>query len=356
MVPVLEAVPNFSEGRDLELIHALVDVLGRPGVEVVDWSADADHHRSVVTLMGDPAAVEAACVAGARFALERIDLREHEGVHPRVGALDVLPLVPVRGLTLEDARESARRVGEAVAELGVPVCWYGAAASAPRTLAQLRRGGFEAWREGRAPVRPDLPAGWGGGPHPSAGVACVGARHVLLAWNVFVEGVSAEELGRVAAELRERGPEGPADHAPRGARGRFAGLRTLALRLPGRGRLQLSMNLEAGGASPFDVYGEIEARVHRLGGRIEATEVIGLIPDPLVLPAATDRLHLLDLRSSRLLSARVMQHASERLSHALRGLLEAVEEAGDACPPGILAAAKRSADATRITPTPGDAQ
>lgn len=353
MVPVLEAVPNFSEGRDLDLIHALVDVLGRPGVEVVDWSADADHHRAVVTLMGDPASVERACLEGARFAMEHIDLREHRGVHPRVGALDVLPFVPVRGLTLDDARESAHRVGRAIAELGVPVCWYGAAAPGPRTLAQLRRGGFEAWREGRAPARPDLTAGRDGGPHPSAGVTCVGARHVLLAWNVFVEGISAEDLRAMAAELRERGP---AAEAPRGRRGRFAGLRTLALRLPGRGRLQLSMNLEAGGALPFEVFAEIEARVERLGGRIEATEVIGLIPDPLVLSAATDRLHLLDLRSSRLLSARAMQHASERLSHALHGLLEAVEEAGDACPPGILAAAKRSAAETRITPTPGDAQ
>jgi len=142
MVPVLEAVPNFSEGRDLELVHALVDVLGRPGVEVVDWSADADHHRSVVTLMGDPAAVEAACVAGARFALEQIDLREHRGVHPRVGALDVLPLVPIRGLTLADARAGARRVGEAIAELGVPVCWYGAAASVSSFAKRRTLSGF----------------------------------------------------------------------------------------------------------------------------------------------------------------------------------------------------------------------
>jgi len=356
MVPVLEAVPNFSEGRDRELIRALVDVLGRPGVEVVDWSADADHHRAVVTLMGDPASVEAACLAGVRFAVEHIDLRGHRGVHPRVGALDVLPFVPLSGLTLDDARKSAHRVGRGIAELGVPVCWYGAAAPGPRTLAGLRRGGFEAWREGRAPVRPDLTAGREGAPHPSAGVACVGARDVLLAWNVFVEGISVEKLRALAGELRERGPEGPTAEAPRGRRGRFPGLRTLALRLPGRGRLQLSMNLEEGGAPPFEVFAEVEARVDGLGGRIEATEVIGLIPDPLVLPAATDRLHLLDLRSSRLLSARVMQHASERLSHALHGLLEAVEEAGDACPPGILAAAKRSAAATRITPTPGDGQ
>jgi hypothetical protein len=122
------------------------------GADVLDWSADADHHRSVVTLVGSPEVVEAAAFAAARVAVARIDLRRHSGVHPRVGALDVLPFVPLAGLTLADARASARRVGRALAmELGVPVYFYGQASEPPgRTLAMLRRGGFETLASGLA--------------------------------------------------------------------------------------------------------------------------------------------------------------------------------------------------------------
>src|SRR5689334_12756183 len=111
MIKVLEAVPNFSEGRDLSKVRALVDTIAAEGVDVLDWSADPDHHRCVVTYIGDPTRVESASLAAARFALEHIDLREHQGVHPRVGALDVLPFVPLSGVRMEDAVRAARRVG-----------------------------------------------------------------------------------------------------------------------------------------------------------------------------------------------------------------------------------------------------
>src|SRR5690606_41279779 len=115
---VLEAVPNFSEGRDRAVIDALLDAIRAAGAEVLDWSADPDHHRSVVTFIGEPAVVERAALAAARVAYERIDLRRHRGVHPRIGALDVLPFVPLAGLSMEAARSEERRVGRGCGEHG----------------------------------------------------------------------------------------------------------------------------------------------------------------------------------------------------------------------------------------------
>jgi glutamate formiminotransferase len=119
---LLEAVPNFSEGRDVETVGAIVRAMRATGADVLDWSADADHHRSVVTVVGEPDAVVEAAIAGARVAVERIDLRGHQGLHPRVGAVDVLPFVPLLGLTLQEARAAAHSAGERIVEeLGVPV-------------------------------------------------------------------------------------------------------------------------------------------------------------------------------------------------------------------------------------------
>lgn len=339
MVPVLEAVPNFSEGRDLDLVRELVSVVEAHDVEVLDWSADPDHHRSVMTYIGPPAAVVDAAVAAAGTALERIDLTRHRGVHPRIGALDVLPFVPLQGVTLDDADGWARLGGERIAELGVPVYWYGGTSLSGRGLAEIRRGGFEALRDGQDPDRrPDLDAGRGGALHPTAGATCVGARRLLLAWNVFVEGVPLEELRSLADGLRERS-------------GGHRGLRVLALELPSTGRFQISMNLEdVQGADPFAVFRDLEARVESLGGTVAGTEVIGMIPSPLVLPAATDRLRLFDAHASRLLPTRLADHVSRRAIRALDALKAAVETAGAACPPGIRDAVEHLSNATRTRP------
>ena len=308
MVPVLEAVPNFSEGRDLGWIQELVQVIVANGVEVLDWTADRDHHRSVVTYIGAPEDVEAASVAAARFAVEGIDLRSHEGVHPRIGALDVLPFVPLHDLTMDSAVESARRVAGTLAAEGVPIYLYGGARSGSASsghdgsLASIRRGGFEALVGGFPAGRgPDLPAPqWPDRPHPTAGATCVGARQVLLAWNVFVEDVPLEALTVIAGGLRESG-------------GGFKYLRALALALPETERLQISMTLgNPEVTSPYEVFDVVEDRVEAAGGRVIETEVIGMIPDPLVLPAAADRFRLLHPDESRLLSRRVSEHVSAR--------------------------------------------
>jgi glutamate formiminotransferase / 5-formyltetrahydrofolate cyclo-ligase len=297
---LLEAVPNFSEGRDLPVVEAIVEAMRGAGAEVLDWSADADHHRSVITIVGAPELVEAAAVAGARVAVERIDLSRHSGVHPRVGALDVLPFVPLGGLTLADARASARRVGARLAdELGLPVYYYGEASDPPgRVLSELRAGGFETLLAGWPPGRtPDLlPGGWSyAGAHPTAGVACVGARRVLLAWNLFVSGIAEQTARDIAATVRE-------------VDGGFPGVRALALRLRRSGRLQISMNLEnLDVTAPMDVFRHIEARVIEHGGVIDETEIIGMLPDPLVWGAAADRLKLSPDSARRLLSQRLLE-------------------------------------------------
>jgi glutamate formiminotransferase len=303
MVKLLECVPNFSEGRDLAKVRSLVETISREGVEILDWSADADHHRSVITFMGDPDEVERAALAAASFALRHIDLRHHEGVHPRVGALDVLPFVPLAGASMEDAVVVAHRVGARLGDMGLPVFYYGMASRPPgRSLAELRRGGYEGMRDGfAAGVSADEPPG-ARKPHPTGGVTCVGARGVLLAWNVFVEGLNLADVRAIAAGIRERG-------------GGFAGLRALGLYLPNRNRLQISMNLEdPDRTSPVMVFDEIERRVTALGGRIVETEVIGMAHDTLVHPAVVNRLVLPDLGPARVLSRRVAQHLSKRTS------------------------------------------
>jgi len=302
--PLLMAVPNFSEGRDPAIVEAIVEAMRAAGGEILDWSADVDHHRCVVTVVGSPELVERAALAGAAVAVARIDLNRHCGVHPRVGALDVLPFVPLAGLDLAAARAVARRVGERIAsDVGVPVYFYGEASQPPgRPLSALRRGGFEALRTSWPADRPPdvTPQGWRHeGAHPTAGVTCVGARRVLLAWNIFVTGIDDAAARRIAVHIREAGDG-------------FSGVRALALRLPSSGRLQLSMNIEdAEQASPMAVFRRVEELVQARGGEIEETEVIGMVPDSLVWQAAADRLRLRSGSVQRLLSRRVLQLVTE---------------------------------------------
>lgn len=309
VTPVLQAVPNFSEGRDAAFPAAAAAAFERAGCDVVDASADPDHHRSVVTVLGPPGALEDGAVSAAALAMERIDLRRHQGVHPRVGALDVLPFVPLRGLSMDEAVKCARRAGGRIAGLGVPVYFYRRASRPPgRGLAAIRRGGYEALAcavpgsrpaadlpglsAARLPVHPFA--------HPSAGATCVGARPVLLAWNVDLEGVDLAAARRIAAALRESG-------------GGFRGLRAMAVRLPRQGRLQVSMNLEDPRATPPEtVYRAIERKAREYGGRTAGAEVVGAIPDALAGPEVARALGVRRWSEDRLLDRRVRDHLAAR--------------------------------------------
>ncbi len=307
MEPILEAVPNLSMSEDPDLLDEVRVLVASHGTTVLDASSDPDHGRSVLTFVGAPAAVERAALALSSFAVERIDLRGHRGVHPRVGALDVLPFVPLAGMTLDDAVAVARRVGETLARtLDLPVWFYGAASRPPgRGLAELRAGGFETLGEGIPPDRtpdhfPGQEAGKAPAIHPTAGGVLVGARPVLLAWNVDVVGVTMPVLQQIAAVLRESGG-GP------------SGLRVLALDLPRQGRRQLSMNLEdACSRDPFAVFLAVERAVTEAGGEVAATEIIGIPPDNLFSRAAADRLRLMGRPGLETLASHLFRYTAAR--------------------------------------------
>lgn len=297
----MEAVPNFSEGRSPEFVSAVAEAFARTGSDVLHTTRDPDHNRCVITVIGGPAEVEEGAVAAARMAREWIDMRRHRGVHPRVGALDVLPFVPLRGVAMPEAVALARRAATRIARLGIPVYYYAEASEPPgRTLASIRRGGFEALvakaAAGSDPA--DVPGIGGDGvpahlrAHPTAGATCVGARGALLAWNVDIEGISLEEARGIAAAVRETG-------------GGFRDLRAMAHFLPEQGRMQVSMNLETPEAvDPLKVFEAIEARVAGQGGSVAGTEVIGLAPDAITDTVART-MAIRDWSPDRILSRRV---------------------------------------------------
>ena len=305
---LVECVPNVSEGRRPEVVDEVVAAFAGadPGVLVVDRSSDADHDRSVLTLAGPgPALVEAA-VAGARACARLIDLNRQRGVHPRMGALDVLPFVPLGQATSLrggadpdlDCAALAERAGRRIAaEAGIPVYLYGAAARRPgrAALPAVRGRGFEALRAalaaGDAARAPDL-----GGPglHPTAGATAVGARELLIAYNVDLAGADLDLARRIAAAVRERDGGLPAVRAMGVALADRGG--------PGdRGLVQVSMNLLDYKVTPPAVaFAAVAELAERAGARVHASEIVGLVPaaamagvDPadLLLPASTpDRL------------------------------------------------------------------
>lgn len=277
---LIQCVPNFSEGRRPEVIAAIVDaVRGTPGVRLADWSADPDHNRMVVTFVGPPERVRAAALAAAAIAIERIDLRRHEGVHPRRGALDVLPFVPLSGLTLGDCAALARDVGqELAARHDLPVFLYEAAASDTRTLPFVRK---EAFRTLTPDFGPSVP-------HPTAGAAVVGARGLLIAYNIVLATSNLAVARAIARELRVL------PHLP--------GIRALGLPLESRGLTQVSMNLTQPAETPLlAVFGYIQRRALELGASVVKSEVIGALPGYTAFGVVTDALQAAGLKPGQVL-------------------------------------------------------
>ena len=267
--PILECVPNFSEGTDPKIVRQIVASMRLEGVRLLDYSLDGDHNRSVVTIAGNPAAVVEAATLAAGKAAQLIDLTAQAGVHPRIGAADVIPFVPVSGISLADAATLARQAGLQIwRRFGVPVYFYGAAAGRPDRvlLEDVRRGQFEGLREAvlkDSSRRPDV-----GGPelHASAGASAVGAREFLVAYNIYL--VPSADISHARAIARDL----------RGSSGGMQGIK--ALGVLANGRPQVTMNVTSFLRTPMP---EVHAAVRRLaqeyGTAIADGELIGLIPE-----------------------------------------------------------------------------
>jgi len=293
---IIESVPNFSEGRRPEVCRALAEAAKASGASVLDLTWDSDHHRSVLTFAGTPDAVERAAFAVALVALAKIDLTRHRGRHPRMGAIDVLPFIPLRDATMEDAVALARAVGARLgSELGLPVFLYEAAATKPerRNLADVRAPQFEGLRDllGKDSARvPDF------GPnrvHPTGGAVAVGARMPLIAFNLDLETQDVDVAREIARTIRERD-------------GGLPGIKALGLSLEQRKCAQVSMNVcDYTKTGLLDVYAAVERLAERLGTSIRAGELIGLLPRDAFPPDGARRLKLSGFDDSRILENRL---------------------------------------------------
>jgi glutamate formiminotransferase len=291
-MPSLEAVPNFSEGRDRVTIDAIGEALAAHA-RLLDVHSDADHNRSVYTLAGSEEELVAALLSGIACGCERIDLRGHEGAHPRIGAADVVPLVPIRDSDAERARaaalELARRVGD---ELALPVFLY-ADLAAGRGPAFFRRGGPDELqrRIDAGELAPDF------GPaqlDERAGGVLIGSRPPLIAFNVNLASDDLAAAREVARAVRERD-------------GGFVGVRALGLRLPSAGHVQVSLNVENWRASPLhEVVRAVEREASARELRVTGSELVGLLPAGAVMAAAGSAIGLRGLDPSRVLELRLV--------------------------------------------------
>lgn len=299
--PLVECVPNFSEGRDATTLDALKHAIIRvPGVRLLDVQADAAHNRSVYTFVAPPDAAVEAALDAMRVATERIDLTRHRGEHPRMGATDVVPFVPVRDVTMDDCVVLARRLGERAArELGVPIYLYARAATRPERerLPDIRKGEFEGLREriGKDPAAdPDF------GPkriHPTAGATAVGARPFLLAFNIYLDSTDVSIAKEIAKRVRTSSGGLPAVQA--------SGFEVA-------GKAQVSMNLlDIDTTPPPTVFAAVERAARARGVDILKSEVVGLIPERALLGAGAAALKLPD-PVEHLLEAKI--RASEGLT------------------------------------------
>lgn len=280
--PLIEAVPNVSEGRRLEVIERLAEAAsGETGCRLLDYTADPAHNRTVLTLAGTPAGVTAALLSVYEAAVAAIDIRLHQGVHPRVGAVDVAPLVPLAGISPGECVERARALGRSVAErFRIPVFLYEEAATQParRALENIRRGQLAglAGRMTRADWRPDF------GPpalHPTAGATAVGVRSILIAFNVNLDTDDLGAAREIARTIRASG-------------GGLPCVKAIGVRL-GSGRVQVAMNLTGYRTTPVEsAFGAVRDAAARRGIAVAGSEIVGLVPAAALDAAGAERVGL----------------------------------------------------------------
>jgi glutamate formiminotransferase / 5-formyltetrahydrofolate cyclo-ligase len=293
---IIECVPNVSEGRRAEVVRAIVDAVGAtPGVHLLDWSSDASHNRSVITLAGDADALKAAVLTLFQRSLEVIDLRQHQGEHPRMGAVDVVPFVPIEGVTMAQCVQLARDTGEAIAaRFGVPVYLYEEAASTAdrRNLEDIRRGEFEGLSAKMAHEgwRPDFGPG---SPHPSAGASVIGARMPLIAYNINLATDRLEVAKRIATAIRF-------------SSGGLRFVKAMGIALEDRGIVQVSMNLTNYEKTPiFRVFEIVRREAARYGVAVLESEIVGLVPSGALVSAAQWYLQLERFTGDQVLEQRL---------------------------------------------------
>ncbi|KAF2958291.1 glutamate formiminotransferase [Thermotoga sp. Ku-13t] len=301
---IVESAPNFSEGRREEIVREIIaQAEGIKDVWILDWSMDADHNRSVVTLVGSPEPLLEVLFRMTKKAMEVIDMRTHKGEHPRMGATDVIPLVPVMNVTMEECVELSKKLGKRIGEeLKIPVFLYERSATAPHreNLADIRKGEFEGFFEKiKDPMwKPDF------GPdevHPTAGVIAVGAREFLIAFNV--------NLGTTRIEVAEKIAK-----AVRHISGGYRYVKAIAVDLKEKGMVQVSMNMTNYKKSPlFRVFETIKREAERYGVPVVGTEIIGMVPLQAMLEVAQFYLQLDDFNVNRIIETKIIEILANRL-------------------------------------------
>lgn len=297
MSAVLECIPNFSEGRNKETIEAIMDTLrGKEGIKLLDYSSDQDHNRTVVTLVGSPEALREHLVNFVDEAKKRIDLRVHQGQHPRMGAVDVMPFVPIRDITMEEAvafsKEFAKELHE---KLNIPLFLYEESASEShrKNLATLRKGQFEGMKEKVQDPRfhPDF----GDDVHESFGIMAIGARPFLVAFNVNLDTQNLEIADRIAKNVR---------HISGGLRY----VKGMGVALEDRKQVQVSMNLTNFEKTPIHrVFELIKLEASRYGVSVVGSEIIGLVPMAALVDTASWYLRTEDFSMEQVLEAKMME-------------------------------------------------
>jgi len=277
MAKIVECVPNISEGRNMEVVEAVVnEIRNTPGVTLLDYSSDASHNRSVLTFFGDPERVADAAVAVAKKAAELIDLTKHQGAHPRMGAVDVIPFIPLKEMTVEETVELSKRVAERVwNEAKMPVFLYEDSASAPHrvNLAKIRKGEFEGMAE--KVLEPEWEPDFGGRTiHPTAGVVAVGARMPLVAFNINLNTSDVSIADKIARILRR-------------SSGGLDCVKAMGVLLEDRNIAQVSINMTNFHKTPlYRVVEYTRAEAARWGVQVIGTEVVGLCPMQALVDSA----------------------------------------------------------------------
>ena len=293
---IIECVPNFSEGRNTEKIEKILDVFrGKKGVKLLDYSSDENHNRTVVTVVGEPEEIKRVMVEAIGKAVELIDLNYHQGQHPRMGAVDVVPFIPVRNVTVEEADKLAKDVAkEAADKYNLPFFLYEKSASAPHreNLANVRKGQFEGMKEKMKDElwKPDF------GPdtiHPTAGVTAIGARMPLIAFNVNLSTPDIEVANRIAKQVRH-------------ISGGFRYVKAIGVELHDRGLVQVSMNLtDYTKTSIYRVFETIKMEAARYGVNVVGSEIVGLIPMQALVDTAEYYLRLENFKYDQVLETRL---------------------------------------------------